>query len=210
MHSYWQELLDPNHRRIESLFASLNGEEFLPAKNLVLRALERGPEEIRAVILGQDPYPTPGMAEGLAFSVPPNVQNLPASLRNIFREYVDDLGFSYPTNGHLGAWVESGVLLLNRVLTVKNGQPLSHRGIGWEEITDLVLKDLSLRQIPIICWGNQARTAAISNGFGTGEIFASAHPSPLSAYRGFFGSRPFSKVNSYLVASGKPEIAWRL
>lgn len=210
MESSWQELLAPKKGEIDSLFATLSNENFLPRRDLVFRALSQPISEIKVIILGQDPYPTPGMAEGLAFSTPPSISKLPPSLRNILREYSADLHMPMPSSGHLGNWVQSGVLLLNRILTVRPHAPLSHKGIGWEEVTDLILARLSKERVPIICWGAHAYRAAISNGFAHEEIFAAPHPSPLSAHRGFLGSRPFSLVNAYLDGVGREMVDWSL
>jgi uracil-DNA glycosylase len=166
---------------------------------------------VRVVILGQDPYPTPGHAHGLSFSVLPGVR-LPGSLRNIVRELTDDLGIPRPDHGHLVAWARQGVFLLNCVLTVEAGKPGSHRGRGWEEFTDGVLRKLSAtgpRKV-FLLWGNDARKKA---GLIDGDrhcVLESAHPSPLSAWQGFLGSRPFSKANQALISFGREPIDWRL
>lgn len=212
MHNSWQNVLKPLRPQIDSLLRSLSEQDFAPASDQIFRALELPIDDVRVIILGQDPYPTKGMAEGLAFSVPPDVafNKLPPSLKNIFREYESDCGLPPPPHGHLGRWMESGVLLLNRILTVRIGAPLSHQGIGWESVTDLLLTELSHREIPIMAWGASAQRAALQTGFSAGQTFAAPHPSPLSAYRGFFGSRPFSQVNHYLHENGKAPIDWRL
>lgn len=181
-----------------------------PAPQQIFRALSLPRKNVKAVILGQDPYPTPGMAEGLAFSVPAEFTKLPPSLKNIFREYSDDLSLPAPSTGHLIGWVNSGALLLNQILTVRAGAPLSHQGIGWELITDAILRNLATTSIPIICWGAPAKSAAQKNGFTHERILASPHPSPLSAYRGFFGSQPFTKVNAYLAEINSSPMDWRL
>lgn len=175
----------------------------LPAKQDVFRSLSLPLPEVRVVIVGQDPYPTPGHAHGLAFSVPATVQPLPKSLANIFRELHDDLG-GQPESGDLTQWLQQGVLLLNRVLTVRAGKPGSHRGRGWETFTEAVLR--ATRPHVAVLWGNDAQAAR--SFFTDAEILVSAHPSPLSAHRGFFGSRPFSKVNSVLLANGEQPIRW--
>ena len=212
MDSSWESILAPHRLLIQALLDRADSEESLPSRESIFRALELPRGQVRAIILGQDPYPTPGMAEGLAFSVPPSVSKLPASLRNILIEYGDDLSLPTPQSGHLGNWVSSGVLLLNRILTVRPGAPLSHQGLGWERVTDEILLALAkeAKPIPIICWGNYAQTAASRAGFSEEAIFASPHPSPLSAYRGFFGSKPFSSVNKYLVQAGLASINWKL
>jgi len=182
----------------------------------VLRAFRQPFAVVRALIVGQDPYPTPGHAVGLAFSVAPDVRRLPASLANIFREYSDDLGFPTPATGDLTPWSERGVLLLNRVLTVQPGKPASHRGKGWEEVTDQAIRALAARKsagrvggpLVAILWGRDARTLApLLTGVPTIE---SAHPSPYSAANGFFGSRPFSRANQLLEQEGTEPIDWKL
>ena len=204
------DLLAPEEHRIESIFKSLVQTEFLPPREQVFRALDLAIDDVRAIILGQDPYPTPGMAEGFSFSVSKESKVMPPSLKNIFREYSDDLGLPMPRTGHLGRWSNSGVLLLNRILTVQPHAPLSHQGIGWEAITDRILQRFTGANVPIICWGGQAVKAAVQNGFVSHTIFASPHPSPLSAYRGFFGSKPFSSVNNFLQQSNREAIDWNL
>ena len=210
MDESWQSVLAPHRALLASLLERADIEGALPQREYVFKALVLPRQQVQAIILGQDPYPTPGMAEGLAFSVPPSVTKLPPSLKNIFSEYVDDLQLAYPASGHLGKWVDSGVLLLNRVLTVRPGAPLSHQGIGWEQVTDSVLQSLVADSIPIVCWGAPALAAARKVGFPDSTIFSSAHPSPLSAYRGFFGSKPFSSVNKFLVVNGRKPIDWQL
>ena len=183
------------------------GSTFLPPPALTFAALTRTqPAATRVVILGQDPYPTPDHANGLAFSVAPGVA-LPKSLRNIFRELEDDLGHS-PANGDLSHWAGQGVLLLNTALTVPAGEAGGHSRLGWHRLTEQVLSRLSDRSRAFLLWGKhaQAYRAHIS---GPDHFFIeSAHPSPLSAYRGFFGSRPFSRVNAWLAAQGTDPIRW--
>ena len=176
----------------------------------MLRAFQQPFADVRVLIVGQDPYPTPGHAVGLSFSVAPDVRPLPGSLVNIFREYGEDLGYPPPSNGDLTPWTEQGVLLLNRVLTVEPGQPGSHRGKGWEAVTEQAIRALVAR-------GDAAgrdpvgpRRADLRPLLGTAPCIESAHPSPLSADRGFFGSRPFSRANELLVAQGAEPVDWRL
>ena len=193
--------------------------DHLPAKEDIFNALSGGcadPSKIRVVILGQDPYPTPGNAHGLAFSVRPTVTKLPASLQNIFKELVSDLGCEKPTTGCLQSWVDQGVLLLNDVLTVEPGKPLSHVGRGWEPITAAILTAV-LKESPhvvIIAWGRNAQkkleAAAIKPLLAKHTILTAPHPSPLSAHTGFFGSRPFSQTNAALVAHGQAAIDFTL
>ncbi len=165
---------------------------------------------MRVLLVGQDPYPTPGHPVGLCFSVAPHVRPLPKSLQNVFREYRDDLGHPPPANGDLRPWAQQGVLLLNRVLTVGVGSPGSHRGRGWEDVTEQAIRSLVDRERPLVAilWGRDARSlASMLAGFPRVE---SAHPSPLSASAGFFGSRPFSRTNELLEGLGAEPVDWRL
>jgi len=187
------------------------GRRYLPAGENVLRAFKQPFADVRVLIVGQDPYPTPGHAVGLSFSVGPDVRPLPPSLVNIFREYSDDLGYPTPTNGDLTPWSERGVLLLNRVLTVQPGRPGSHRGKGWEEVTEQAIRALAARKtVPLVAilWGRDARTLAPV--LGDIDRIESAHPSPYSAANGFFGSRPFSRTNKLLGQRGAEPIDWKL
>ena len=168
-------------------------------------------KEVKAVILGQDPYHQPGQAHGLCFSVKTGV-NPPPSLQNIFKELNADLGISIPNNGELTDWAKQGVLMMNTVLTVRQGQPNSHKGKGWEQLTDAVIKKLNERNVPtaFILWGGNAKAKAplITNPIHA--VFKAAHPSPLSAYNGFFGCRHFSKVNDFLVSNNIQPIDWTI
>jgi len=186
------------------------GRGFLPDGDRVLAAFHRPFEAVRVLVVGQDPYPTPGHPIGLSFAVAPDVSPLPPSLRNIFRELGDDLGHPEPSNGDLTPWADQGVLLLNRCLTVRPGSPASHRGHGWEEVTDRAIEALVQRGGPLVAllWGRDARSLA--GRLGDVPRIESPHPSPLSAGRGFFGSLPFSRANRHLVAQGGDEIDWRL
>ena len=212
----WADALEPVAGRIAAMGDFLRaevaaGRRYLPAGENVLRAFKQPFADVRVLIVGQDPYPTPGHAVGLAFSVSPQVRRLPASLVNIFREYSDDLGFPTPTTGDLTPWSERGVLLLNRVLTVAPGQPGSHRGKGWEEVTEQAIRALAARQtepLVAILWGRDARTLVpLLTGIPSIE---SAHPSPYSAANGFFGSRPFSRANQLLEQEGAKPVDWKL
>jgi uracil-DNA glycosylase len=212
----WADALEPVAGRIAAMGDFLRaevaaGRRYLPAGENVLRAFKQPFADVRVLIVGQDPYPTPGHAVGLAFSVSPQVRRLPASLVNIFREYSDDLGFPTPTTGDLTPWSERGVLLLNRVLTVAPGQPGSHRGKGWEEVTEQAIRALAARQtepLVAILWGRDARTLVpLLEGIPSIE---SAHPSPYSAANGFFGSRPFSRANHLLEQEGAEPVDWKL
>jgi uracil-DNA glycosylase len=212
----WADALEPVAGRIAAMGDFLRaevaaGRRYLPAGENVLRAFKQPFTGVRVLIVGQDPYPTPGHAVGLAFSVSPQVRRLPASLVNIFREYSDDLGFPTPATGDLTPWSERGVLLLNRVLTVAPGQPGSHRGQGWEEVTEQAIRALAARQtepLVAILWGRDARTLVpLLEGIPSIE---SAHPSPYSAANGFFGSRPFSRANHLLEQEGAEPVDWKL
>jgi uracil-DNA glycosylase len=165
---------------------------------------------VRVLLVGQDPYPTPGHPVGLSFSVAPDVRRLPASLANIFREYSDDLGYPRPSNGDLSPWTERGVMLLNRVLTVQPGNIGSHRGRGWEEVTEQAIRALAGRGGPLVAilWGRDARSLAPL--LGDVPVIESAHPSPNSADRGFFGSRPFSRASQLLEGLGAGPVDWKL
>jgi uracil-DNA glycosylase len=191
----------------------LSGTPFLPDAAHVFRAFRTPLDDVRVLLLGQDPYPTPGHAVGLAFSVGPDVRPLPGSLRNIFTELVVDVGVSRPESGDLSAWATRGVLLLNRTLTVSRGEPLSHRGLAWSTITDSAIATLASRPVPLVvlAWGREAQSALSSYATrGNVTIIESAHPSPLSASRGFLGSRPFSHANAELTKLGLQPIDWSL
>ena len=186
------------------------GRSYLPAGAHVLRAFERPMADVRVLIVGQDPYPTPGHAVGLSFSVAPDVRPVPRSLANIYTELESDLGLPRPPHGDLSAWADHGVLLLNRVLTVAPGAAGSHRRRGWEGVTQAAIEALVARGGPLVAvlWGRDAQS--LTPMLGDTPIVASAHPSPLSARNGFFGSRPFSRVNTLLAEQGADPIDWRL
>ena len=211
----WADALEPVAGRIAAMGDFLRaevaaGRGYLPSGGNVLRAFKQPFSGVRVLIVGQDPYPTPGHAVGLAFSVAPQVRPLPPSLVNIFREYSEDLGYPTPATGDLTPWTERGVLLLNRVLTVQPGKPGSHRGRGWEEVTEQAIRALAARGEPLVAilWGRDARTLApLLEGVPRIE---SAHPSPYSAASGFFGSRPFSRANHLLEQEGAEPVDWKL
>ena len=186
------------------------GRSYLPAGANVLRAFSQPFDDVRVLIVGQDPYPTPGHAVGLSFSVGPDVRPLPPSLVNIFREYVDDLGFPEPATGDLSPWAEHGILLLNRALTVAPHRPAAHRGKGWEQVTEQAIRGLTARGTPLVAilWGRDARN--LRPLLGGVPCIESAHPSPMSARSGFFGSRPFSRANLLLVQQGAEPVDWKL
>jgi uracil-DNA glycosylase len=186
--------------------------EVLPEVADTYRAFHHTPyERVKVVLLGQDPYPTPGHAHGLCFSVKPGVR-IPASLRNIYKELQSDLGIQPPTHGYLAAWAQQGVLMLNTVLTVRAGQATSHAKRGWESFTDAVLTSLNTAPQPIVflLWGGHAQKKRPFIDATRHHILESVHPSPLAAYGGFFGSKPFSKINAALQATGQQPIDWSL
>jgi len=186
------------------------GRRYLPEGKNVLRAFTSSFERVRVLIVGQDPYPTPGHPIGLSFAVEGHVRPIPRSLSNIYRELNDDLGIPPVPHGDLTAWADQGVLLLNRVLTVQAGNSGSHRGKGWEEVTQAAIEALVARDAPLVAilWGRDAGT--LRPMLGDTAVVASAHPSPLSASSGFFGSRPFSRANDLLTAAGADPVDWRL
>ena len=184
------------------------GKAIYPPRGTRLAALSMTPlEAVRCVILGQDPYPTPGHAHGLAFSVAPTVRPLPRSLSNIFKEMEDDIAAT-PATGDLRGWARQGVLLLSTSLSVPAGQANGHKDLGWHLLAEEVLAKSSERPTAYVLWGNQAQRLEKYIHSGDHLILKTAHPSPLSARRGFFGSRPFSKINNWLVARGEPAIDW--
>lgn len=211
----WADVLSPVESTIRQLGDFLREEQeaghgFLPPSARIFAAFAQPFDEVRVLIVGQDPYPTPGHANGLAFSAAPDVRPVPRSLANIFREYVDDLGYPEPATPDLTPWTEQGVMLLNRVLTVRPGVSGSHRGQGWEEVTATAIEALSARDRPLVAilWGADARE--LSPRLAGHPVLTAPHPSPLSAHRGFFGSRPFSGANAALVGLGSRPVAWRL
>lgn len=191
------------------------GTQWLPAPELVLRAFRLPLDDVRVLIVGQDPYPTPGHPIGLSFAADRDVRPIPRSLVNIHRELRDDLGIDPPQHGDLSSWTEQGVLLLNRVLTVEAGSAGSHRRRGWERVTEQAISALAARGGPLVAilWGKDAeRLAPLFDAIPDPDrlVIVSAHPSPLSASRGFFGSRPFSRANEFLTSRGATEIDWSL
>lgn len=206
VHPEWLEALANVIPDIERIERALTNEEFQPPASQVLRAFEYPLSKVRVVIFGQDPYPTPGHAMGLAFSVSPNVKVLPQTLRNIFIELSNDLGCAIPTDGDLTRWSDQGIALINRTLTVPTGASNGHLGLGWEKVTDEIARALGERDVVAILWGNNARQ--LTGFFREEWTISSVHPSPLSAHRGFFGSKPFSRTNEILRKHGKDEINW--
>lgn len=214
----WAAALAPVEDRIEAVGRFLRdelalGRPYLPAGDRIFRAFQRPLADVRVLVVGQDPYPTPGHPIGLSFAVDPDVRPLPASLRNIYTELSADLGIAALEHGDLTAWSDRGVMLLNRVLTVRPGGPASHRRKGWEEVTACAIEALVARAaqgspLAAILWGRDAQS--LKPMLGPVPYVESVHPSPLSAHRGFFGSRPFSRINELLLAQGAEPIDWSL
>lgn len=211
----WARALAPVESRVHEMGEFLRaetaaGRRYLPAGDAVLKAFTRPFDSVRVLIVGQDPYPTPGHPIGLSFAVDREVRPIPRSLGNIYRELRDDLGVPTPEHGDLSAWADQGVLLLNRVLTVRAGSAASHRGKGWEAVTERAIQALVARPQPLVAilWGRDAGT--LRPLLGDTPIIASAHPSPLSASSGFFGSKPFSRANAALEAQGAAPVDWRI
>ncbi|GAA1334933.1 uracil-DNA glycosylase [Catellatospora bangladeshensis] len=215
MEEGWARALAPVADRIAGMGEFLRsevaaGRTYLPAGENVLRAFQQPFRDVRVLIVGQDPYPTPGHAVGLSFSVSPETRPIPKSLVNIYKEYVEDLGHPTPANGDLTPWTEQGVLLLNRALTVQPGKSNSHQGKGWEPVTEQAIKALAAREEPLVAilWGRNARN--LKPLLAPFPCVESAHPSPLSASAGFFGSRPFSRANELLAEQGAEPVDWKL
>ena len=215
MHPSWAAAMAPVEARIHELGDMLRrevaaGNGYLPAGTDVLRAFTYPLEGVKVLIVGQDPYPTLGHPMGLSFSVQPHVRPIPRSLANIYRELHDDLGIDPVPHGDLTRWSEEGVMLLNRVLTVRPGASASHRGRGWEQVTDHAISTLVARSAPLVAilWGRDAQT--LRPALGATPVIVSAHPSPLSASAGFFGSRPFSRANALLAEQGASPVDWNL
>ena len=211
----WAQALAPVADQVtamgEFLRAELaSGRRYLPAGEHILRAFAQPFAGVRVLIVGQDPYPTPGHPIGLSFAVERDVRPIPRSLQNIYRELRSDLGVSPPEHGDLTSWTRHGVLLLNRCLTVCPGSPASHRGKGWEAVTDQAIRALVARGTPLVAvlWGRDAQT--LRPMLGSVPVIESAHPSPMSADRGFFGSRPFSRANALLAEQGAEPVDWSL
>ena len=216
VHPTWVPVLDSERETVAHIGEFLRsesaaGHRWLPAGDSILRAFSTPLDEVRVLIVGQDPYPTPGHAVGLSFSVSPDTRPIPRSLQNIYRELVDDLGVTRPANGDLSPWTQRGVMLLNRVLTVRAGEPGSHRGQGWEQVTDTAIRGLVQRgdqPLVAILWGRDAQS--LEPLLEDTPVIASAHPSPMSADRGFFGSKPFSRANGLIEELGGEPIDWSL
>ena len=206
VHSSWTPVVQPLEGVISEVLSRIEGEVTAPSRELIFQAFSVDLESIRCVIIGQDPYPTPGNAMGLAFSVSPGIEPIPQSLKNIFTELESDIGITPPSCGDLSPWTKSGVLLLNRVLTTRLGESDAHKNVGWQEFTDHIASELGKRGVVAILWGRQAQELSKFFRYSV----TSVHPSPLSAYRGFFGSKPFSRVNEILTRTGRTPINWSL
>lgn len=211
----WAQAMEPVADRIAAMGDFLRtelaaGRTYLPEPDAIFRAFRTPLSAVRVLIIGQDPYPTPGHPMGLSFSVRPDVRPLPRSLVNIYKELQTDLGITPAAHGDLSAWADQGVMLLNRCLTVRPGQPASHRGQGWEAVTDRAIAALVERSGPLVAilWGRDAQNLAPR--LGDIPRIESPHPSPLSASRGFFGSRPFSRANDALLTQGASPVNWEL
>jgi uracil-DNA glycosylase len=206
VHSSWEPIFQPIYSEIETTLCQLDLDAVVPQCEDIFRAFTEPLEEIRCLLVGQDPYPNPRHAMGLSFSVPSGTTPLPQSLKNIVKELSDDLGIEPSTSGDLSPWSQKGVLLLNRVLTTIPGESNAHQKIGWQSITSHIASELGKRGVVALLWGNQAQELAKYFEF----TVESVHPSPLSAYRGFFGSKPFSRVNQILINLGREPIDWTL
>ena len=207
----WARALAPVAPNIAAMGEFLRADgPYLPAGDNVLRAFTYPFEAVKVLIVGQDPYPTPGHAVGLSFAVDRDVRPVPRSLQNIYKELRDDLGIPVAPHGDLTPWAQHGVMLLNRVLTVRPGQAGSHRGAGWEAVTEAAIRALVARDQPLVAilWGRDAQS--LTPMLGDTPVIASVHPSPLSASGGFFGSKPFSRANTILESLGAPPVDWSL
>jgi uracil-DNA glycosylase len=208
LHPSWKETLKDYLPLLDEIEGKISFDPYLPKKDLVMRALSRDLYDSKVLILGQDPYPNPDHAVGLAFSIPAEEKKLPPSLKNIFKELNTDLGISTPESGDLSPWLEQGVVLLNRSLTCRSGESNSHADIGWRSFTEVCVAKIAELGAIAILWGNSAQEC--SGYFTKDKLITAPHPSPLSAHRGFFGSKPFSRANAALLAADKTPIDWSL
>ena len=206
VHPSWLQILEPLQDEITTAFELVSKGQYIPAIDRILAPLSRSIDEVKVVIVGQDPYPNSDYADGFAFSVRPEIAPFPASLINIFKELESDLGVAMPTDGNLERWSRQGVLLINRTLTTIPGESHAHQRSGWMTVTEIIIREVASRGAVGILWGGNAQQ--MSDYFDSSRVIKSAHPSPLSAYRGFFGSKPFSQCNSMLVQIGKAQISW--
>ena len=205
LHPQWQVELARHKNMIDTIDSYIVNTAVAPDYKLIFRALSRPIDSTRVVIFGQDPYPTKGVAHGLAFSVDSSVEKFPPSLRNIYKELQADLGVTR-INGDLSDWADQGVMLVNRILSTEVGKSMAHDTLGWQQITETVAQLLGDRDVIAVLWGSSA--LELKKYFKEGSVISSVHPSPLSAYRGFFGSQPFSKINTKLREKGLKEITW--
>ena len=208
LHPGWRDLLKDSLDLLDQIEAELKANSFLPKHKDVMKCLSFDPAQAKVLVLGQDPYPSAVDAMGLAFSTARSDGKLPASLINIYRELVDDLGIAHPISGDLSPWCKQGVVLLNRTLTCAEGESNSHKDLGWRAFTDQVVSVLAKQGVVAILWGANAQE--VESHFPNSDCITSVHPSPLSAYRGFFGSKPFSRANQILIAKGRDPIDWRI
>ena len=206
VHSSWLPIFQPLHGSIDQILESIKDDEIAPDYSRIFQAFQSDLSKVRCVIVGQDPYPTEGNAMGLAFSIPSHVKKIPASLKNIFTELQSDQGIPIPTSGDLSAWGDRGVVLMNRVLTTRVGESNAHLQVGWRAVTDHIACELGKRDVVAVLWGRQAQELAPHFKYRVEGV----HPSPLSAYKGFLGSKPFSQVNELLSKNGKEPINWAL
>ena len=206
VHPSWFPILEPLQDDIVTTFDLVSKGQYIPAIDRIFAPLSVAIDEVKVVIVGQDPYPNAEYADGFAFSVRPEVSPCPASLINIFKELESDLGTPMPTDGNLERWALQGVLLINRTLTTIPGESHAHQKSGWMAITEVIIREVASRGAVAILWGGNAQQ--MSDYFDASRVIKSAHPSPLSAYRGFFGSHPFSRANEVLVSRGASPIIW--
>ena len=208
LHPSWQESLKDYLSLLDEIEKKISVDSYLPNSELVMRALSRDMHQTKVLILGQDPYPNPSYPVGLAFSICQKETVFPPSLKNIFKELKADIGVDIPKSGDLSPWAEQGVVLLNRTLTCRTGESNSHVDSGWRSFTELCVEKIASLGAIAILWGNNAQEC--SKYFATDKLITAPHPSPLSAHRGFFGSKPFSRANAALIAAGKSPIDWSL
>ena len=208
LHPSWQESLKDYLSLLDEIEKKISVDSYLPNSELVMRALSRDMHQTKVLILGQDPYPNPSYPVGLAFSICQKETVFPPSLKNIFKELKADVGVDIPKSGDLSPWAEQGVVLLNRTLTCRTGESNSHVDSGWRSFTELCVEKIASLGAIAILWGNNAQEC--SKYFATDKLITAPHPSPLSANRGFFGSKPFSRANAALIAAGKSPIDWSL
>jgi uracil-DNA glycosylase len=206
VHLSWFPILEPLQDDIVTTFDLVSKGQYIPAIDRIFAPLSVAIDEVKVVIVGQDPYPNAEYADGFAFSVRPEISPFPASLINVFKELESDLGSPMPTDGNLERWALQGVLLINRTLTTIPGESHAHQKSGWMAITEVIIREVASRGAVAILWGGNAQQ--MSDYFESSRVIKSAHPSPLSAYRGFFGSKPFSQSNSMLEQIGKTKISW--